>query len=42
MATTLGGERWDEKLTPFDDDYKTEEDLELIALDDDYVREEYR
>ena len=42
MATTLGGERWDEKPTPFDDDYKAQEDLDMSALDDDYVREEYR
>lgn len=37
MATILGGERWNERSV-FDDDYQEE----LIALDDDYIREEYR
>lgn len=39
MATLLGGSRWDDEMTPLDDDWAEEENN---PLDDDYVREEYR
>lgn len=40
MASTLGGNRWDD-VSVFDDDYLSEE-AELSPLDDDYIPEEYR
>ena len=45
MATLLGGNRWEEEMTPLNDDwyaYKTEQERMDNPLDDDYVREEYR
>ena len=45
MATLLGGSRWDDEITPLDDDwyfYKTEEARKNNPLDDDYVPEKYR
>lgn len=39
MATLLGGKRWLVK-TVYVDDYEYEEDV--VATDDDYIREEYR
>lgn len=45
MATLLGGNRWDDEMTPLDDDWyswKTEQERTEDPLDDDYVKEEYR
>ncbi len=45
MATLLGGERWQEEMTPLHDDWyawKSEQERKENPLDDDYVREEYR
>ena len=45
MSTLLGGNRWEEEMTPLNDDwyaYKTEQERMDNPLDDDYVREEYR
>ena len=45
MATLVGGSRWEEEVTPLNDDwyaYKTEQERMENPLDDDYVREEYR
>lgn len=45
MATLLGGSRWDDEMSPLDDDwyaYKTEQERNEDPLDDDYVREGYR
>jgi hypothetical protein len=44
MATLLGGSRWDDEMSPLDDDwysYKTEQERMENPLDDDYVREKY-
>lgn len=44
MATLLGGSRWDDEMSPLDDDwysYKTEQERMENSLDDDYVREKY-
>ena len=45
MATLLGGSRWDDEITPLDDDwywYKTEKEREEDPLDIDYIPEKYR
>ena len=45
MATLLGGSRYDDEMTPLDDDwyaYKTEQKRKENPVDDDYVKEEYR
>ena len=45
MATLLGGSRWDEEMTPLDDDwyaYKQEQKEKENPLDVDYVPEKYR
>ena len=45
MATLLGGSRWDDEITPLDDDwyfYKTGKERAENPLDDDYVPEKYR
>ena len=45
MATLLGGSRWDDEITPLDDDwyaYKTEQERKDNPLDDDYIPEKYR
>lgn len=45
MATLLGGSRWDDEITPLDDDwyyYKTEKERKENPLDIDYVPEKYR
>ena len=46
MATLLGGSRWDDEVTPLDDDwyaYKTEKELEDDPIRNwDYVKEKYR
>ena len=45
MATLLGGSRWDDEMTPLDDDwyaYKTEKERAENPLDDDYVPEKYK
>ena len=45
MATLLGGSRWDDEMSPLDDDWyswKTEQERMEDPLDDDYVKEEYR
>lgn len=45
MATLLGGDRWNDEITPLDDDwyaYKTEQERKEDPLDDDYVPEKYR
>lgn len=45
MSTLLGGSRWDDEMSPLDDDwysYKIEQERMENPLDDDYVREEYR
>ena len=45
MATTLGGSRWNDEITPTHDDwwaYKTEMERQEDPTDMDYVREEYR
>ena len=46
MATLLGGSRWDDEVTPLDDDwytYKTEKELEDDPVRNwDYVKEKYR
>lgn len=45
MATTLGGNRWDDETTPLDDDwyaFKTEQERSEDPTDMDYVREGYR
>jgi hypothetical protein len=45
MATLLGGSRWDDEMSPLDDDwyaYKIEEERSENPLDDDYVKEGYR
>lgn len=45
MGTLLGGSRYNDEVTPLDDDwyaYKTEQDRKENPLDDDYIREEYR
>ena len=45
MSITLGGSRWDDEMSPLDDDwysYKIEQERMENPLDDDYVREEYR
>lgn len=45
MATLLGGSRWDDEMTPLDDDwycYKTEQKQKENLLDDDYIPEKRR
>lgn len=45
MATLLGGNRWDDEITPLDDDwyaYKIEQEKIKNPCDDDYVQEKYR
>lgn len=45
MATLLGGSRWDDEMTPLDDDwyaYKTEKERKENPLDCDYVPEKHR
>ena len=45
MATLLGGSRWDDEMTPLDDDwysYKTEQERKENPLDMDYIPEKYR
>ena len=45
MATLLGGSRWDDDMTPLDDDwytYKTEQERKENPLDWDYVPEKRR
>lgn len=45
MATLLGGSRWDDEITPLDDDwywYKTEKEREEDPLDIDYIPEKRR
>lgn len=45
MATLLGGDRWNDKPTPLDDDwycYKTEKKRQENPLDDDYIPEKHR
>ena len=45
MATLLGGSRWDDEMSPLDDDWyawKMEQERMKDPLDDDYVKEEYR
>ena len=45
MAMTLGGSRWNNEITPADDDwyaYKTEQERMEDPTDMDYIREEYR
>ena len=45
MATLLGGDRWNDEITPLDDDwysYKTEKERKENPLDMDYVPEKHR
>lgn len=46
MATLLGGERWNDEITPLDDDwyaYKTEQELKDDPINNwDYVKESHR
>jgi hypothetical protein len=45
MATLLGGSRWNDEMTPLNDDwyfYQTEQERKEDPLDDDYVPEKYR
>lgn len=45
MATLLGGSRWNDEITPLDDDwfaYQTEQERKEDPLDDDYIPEKYR
>lgn len=45
MAMLLGGSRWDDEITPLDDDweaYKAEQKRKEDPLDWDYVPEKYR
>ena len=45
MATLLGGSRWDDEMSPLDDDwyaYKTEQEELDNPLSDDYVKESHR
>lgn len=45
MATLLGGSRWEEEITPLDDDwysFKTEQERIENPLDMDYVPEKFR
>jgi hypothetical protein len=46
MATLLGGSRWDDEITPLDDDWeawKVEQDnVYNNPLSDDYIPEKYR
>ena len=45
MATLLGGGRWDDDITPLDDDwyaYKTMQEQKENPLDVDYVPEKHR
>ena len=45
MATLLGGSRYDDEMTPLDDDwyaYKAEQKRKENPADDDYIKEEYR
>lgn len=45
MATLLGGSRWDDEITPLDDDwyaYKQEQKAKENPLDVDYIPEKYR
>lgn len=45
MATLLGGSRWDNEMTPLDDDwyaYKQEQKAKENPLDVDYISEKYR
>jgi hypothetical protein len=46
MATLLGGSRWDDEITPLDDDWeawKAEQDnIYNNPLSDDYIPEKYR
>ena len=45
MATLLGGSRWEDEITPLDDDWyawKTEQERKNDPLDDDYVPEKHR
>lgn len=45
MATLLGGSRWQDEVTPLDDDwyfYKTEQERKDNPLDDDYIPEKHR
>ena len=45
MATLLGGSRWDNEMTPLDDDwyaYKTEQKRKENPLDCAYVPEKHR
>lgn len=44
MTTLLGGSRYDDEMTPLDDDwyaYKIEQTRKENPFDDDYVKEEY-
>lgn len=45
MATLLGGSRWDDEMSPLDDDwyaYKTEQEEKNNPLNVDYVKESHR
>lgn len=45
MATLLGGSRYDDEITPLDDDWyahKCEQKRKENPLDDDYIPEKYR
>ena len=45
MATLLGGERWNDEMSPLDDDWyscKIEQERIENPLDEDYIKEEYR
>ena len=45
MATLLGGDRWNDEMTPLDDDWyawQMEQERQENPLDDDYVPEKYR
>lgn len=45
MATLLGGSRWDDEISPLDDDwyfYKAERECEEDPLDMDYIPEKRR
>lgn len=45
MSTLLGGSRYDDEITPLDDDWyahKCEQKRKENPLDDDYVPEKYR
>ena len=45
MGTLLGGSRWDNEMTPLDDDwyaYKQEQEAKENPLDWDYIPEKHR